>query len=195
MGYDIINIMNPDQIVLNFFVNNRIEWLSFVMLVITYSGSYMIVSGVTFLSAISFYIHKHTARILSLLITIGGSAMTTAILKIILERARPPLQFMLYPETGFSFPSGHATAAMALYGFLLYTIYKHDKHYLKKPFIILLSALIILVGVSRLYLGVHYLSDVLAGYAVGLIWIFIGIKIHKYILRFFGGLGSHHFIS
>jgi membrane-associated phospholipid phosphatase len=183
--------MNIDQIVLNFFVNNRIEWLSFVMLVVTYSGSYMIVGGVTFLSALSFYIHKHTARIFPLLLTVGGSAATTYLLKHVVERARPAIDFMLYPETGFSFPSGHATAAMALYGFLLYTIWKHDKHFLKKPFVILLSALIVLVGVSRLYLGVHYLTDVLVGYAIGLIWLFIGVKLHKHILRFFGSLGSH----
>ncbi|MEK7634974.1 MAG: phosphatase PAP2 family protein [Patescibacteria group bacterium] len=187
--------MNIDQIVLNFFVNHRVEWLSFVMLVITYSGSYMIVSSVAFLSAVSFYIHKHTSRIFPFLIAIAGSTITTYLLKHILERARPAVEFMLYPETGFSLPSGHATGAMALYGFLFYIIWKHDKHYLKKPFMILLVALILLVGISRLYLGVHYFSDVLVGYAVGFVWILIAIKIHKHILRFFGSLGSHKFKS
>jgi membrane-associated phospholipid phosphatase len=180
-----------DQNVLIFFANHRVEWISFVMMVITYSGSYLIVSSVTLLSAISFYVHKHTSRIFPFLVAVGGSAITTDLLKLIFQRARPPLNFMLYPETGFSFPSGHATAAMALYGFLFYIIWKHDKHYLKKPFMILLAVLITLVGVSRLYFGVHYLTDVLAGYAVGLIWIFLSIKLHKHILRFFGGLSSH----
>jgi len=166
-----------DQVVLNFFVNNRVEWLAFVMLVITYCGSYLVVSGLAFLSAISFYIHKHTARILPLLVSVGGSAATTFILKNIFYRPRP--MEALYMETGSSFPSGHATAAMALYGFLLYTIWKHDKHYLKNSFIIFLSALIILIGASRLYLEVHYLSDVLAGYAVGFIWLLISARLHK----------------
>ncbi len=183
-----------DQSVLIFFAENRIEWLSFVMLVITYCGSYMVVSGLTFLSAVSFYIHKHTARILPLLVAVGGSAVTTYIIKHIFYRARPIAE-ALYLESGSSFPSGHATAAMALYGFLLYTIWKFDKHYLKKVFIVFLFALIILVGVSRLYLGVHHLSDILAGYVVGFVWLLLSIKLHKYILRFFGSIGSHQFKS
>jgi len=170
-----------DQSILNFFTNNRVEWLVFGMLIITYSGSYIVVSGLTFLSAISFYIHKHTARILPLFVAVAGSSITTYILKNIFNRARP--LGAIYPETDPSFPSGHATVAMALYGFILYTIWKHDKHYLKKPFIIFLAILITLIGVSRLYLGVHYFSDVLAGYAVGFIWLLLSIKLHKYLLH------------
>jgi undecaprenyl-diphosphatase len=182
-----------DQAVLNFFVGMRVEWLTFVMLVITYCGSYLVVSGLTFLSAVSFYIHKHTARILPLLIVVGGSSLTTFILKNIFYRARPASA--LYLETDSSFPSGHATIAIALYGFLLYTVWKFDKHYLKNPFIAFLAALIVLIGTSRLYLGVHYLSDVLVGYVVGFIWLLLSIKLHKYILRFFGGIGSHYLKS
>lgn len=171
-----------DQSVLNFFVANRVEWLSFLMLVITYCGSYLIVIGLTLLSAISFYIHKHTARILPLFIAVGGSAATTYIIKHLFYRARPIIE-ALYLETSSSFPSGHATAAMALYGFILYTIWKFDKHRLKKPFAVFLFVLIALIGASRLYLGVHYLSDVLVGYLIGLIWLFLSVKLHKYLLR------------
>lgn len=171
-----------DQTVLNFFVNSRVEWLSFVVLVITYSGSYVVISGLTFLSAVSFYIHKHTARILPLLVSVGGSAMTVYILKHVFHRARP-LAEALYLETSSSFPSGHATMAMALYGFILYTVWKHDKHYLKNSFVFFLAILIILIGLSRLYLGVHYLSDVLVGYVIGFIWLLLSIKLHKYLLH------------
>ncbi|MFH0804230.1 MAG: phosphatase PAP2 family protein [Candidatus Zambryskibacteria bacterium] len=175
--------MTLDQTVLNFFVNSRAEWLTFFMMVITYSGSYMLVGGLTFISAISFYFHKHLARIFPLLVTVGGSAATAYIIKHVFYRARPIVE-AVYLETGSSFPSGRATMVMALYGFFLYIIWKHDRHYLKKPFMVFLFALIILVGVSRLYLGVHYLSDVLAGYAIGLIWLFIGTKLHKLLLCF-----------
>lgn len=175
-----------DQSVLNFFVGSRLEWLSFAVLIITYSGSYVVVIGLTLLSAISFYIHKHTARILPLLMIVGGSAATTFVIKHIFFRARP-LTEALYLETSSSFPSGHATAAMALYGFLVYIIYKHDKHHFKKPLMIFLSLLIILIGASRLYLGVHYLSDVLTGYFIGLIWIILSIKLYKYLLRSYFG--------
>ena len=168
-----------DQSVLNFFTHNRVEGLIFIMLIITYSGSYIVVSGLTFLSALSFYIHKHTARILPLLVAVGGSSITTFILKNILNRERP--LGAVYPETDPSFPSGHATVAMALYGFLLYTIWKHDKHYLKNPLIVFLAILIVLIGISRLYLGVHYFTDILAGYLVGFVWILIVSKIENKI--------------
>ncbi|MEY2703031.1 MAG: hypothetical protein RLY43_1669 [Bacteroidota bacterium] len=170
--------MNIDQSVLNFLVSARTEWLSFLMLVVTYSGSYLIISGTTFLSALSFYIHRHYQRILPLLVSIGGSATTVYLLKHIFYKARPITE-ALYFETSSSFPSGHATMAMALYGFIIYTIWTHEKHHLKNPFIIFLGVLIIFVGLSRLYLGVHYLSDVLAGFFIGLLWIWISHLISK----------------
>lgn len=167
-----------DQAVLDFFTNNRVEWLSFFMLIVTYSGSYMLVGGLTFLSAVSFYIHKHFSRILPLLISVGGSAVTVFIIKNIFHRARP-LTEAIYLEASSSFPSGHATMAMALYGFLFYVIWRYDKHHLRNSFIIFLSILIILIGLSRLYLGVHYFSDVLVGYAIGFIWLLISHSISK----------------
>ncbi|OHA86742.1 MAG: hypothetical protein A3A96_01650 [Candidatus Zambryskibacteria bacterium RIFCSPLOWO2_01_FULL_39_39] len=166
-----------DQAVLNFFTNNRVEWLSFLMLVITYAGSYLVAGSLSLLSAISFYIHKHTYRILPLFLTVAGSTISTFILKNIFYRARPVEA--IYIENSFSFPSGHATVAMALYGFIFYVIWKHDKHHLRNPFIIFLAVLIVLIGLSRLYLGVHYLSDVLIGYTVGLFWLFISIRLTK----------------
>lgn len=167
-----------DQSVLNFFINIRVEWLSFLVLIITYCGSYVVISGLTLLSAISFYIYRHYQKILPLLVSVGGSAITVYLLKHLFYKARP-LTEALYLETSSSFPSGHATLAMALYGFIFYTIWTHEKHHLKNPFIIFLGILIILVGASRLYLGVHYLSDVLIGYAIGLLWLWISHLISK----------------
>lgn len=167
-----------DQNILDFFVNLRTEWLSFLMLVITYSGSYVLVGGLTCLTALSFFIHKHKFRILPLLIAVGGSAASVYFLKHIFYRARP-LTEALYLESSSSFPSGHATMAMALYGFIFWAVYKFDHHKIKKIFLIFLGILIPLVGISRLYLGVHYLSDVLAGFAIGLFWLWLSHLIAK----------------
>jgi membrane-associated phospholipid phosphatase len=169
-----------DHSVLNFFVVNRVEWLVFVMLAITYMGNTVMIGVLTFLSAVSFYIHKHTARILPFLVSVGGSSITVYILKTIINRPRPLES--LYPEFSSSFPSYHAAAAVALYGFFLYTIWKYA-HHLKKPFMVFLFALIVLVGISRLYLGEHYFSDVLAGYIIGFVWLFLSVKLHKYLLH------------
>ena len=86
------------------------------------------------------------------------------ILKLIFVRNRP-IDINLITETGYSFPSGHAMISLAVYGLLIYLLGKSNYKY-KKLGIILLSILIILIGISRIYLGVHYTSDVLAGYII-----------------------------
>lgn len=133
---------------------------------------------VTALSALSFLIRKQTKKILPLFISIGGTALTIFLLKNIFGKARPADE-AFYLEKSFSFPSGHAAISIALYGFLFLTIWRHDKHHLKNKTLILLGLLIFLVGLSRLYLGVHYFSDVLAGYLVGLIWLWLSVAFSK----------------
>lgn len=151
--------------------------LDFLFLIITYAGGILVVLLVTLLSIFSFYIHRHQSRILPLLVALGGSSLTTWIIKHLLDLPRPPEAF--YTESTPSFPSGHATAGMALYGFLFWTIYRHTKHPLQNKSLLLLALLIISIGASRLYLGVHYLSDVLAGFAIGLLWLFVANSISK----------------
>lgn len=167
-----------DQNVLQFFAENRVGWLSFTMLSITYSGGYLTASVVTALSALSFLVHKHASKILPLLVSVGGTASTVFLLKNIFSVARP-ISEAFYLENSFSFPSGHSAIAVALYGFLFLVIWQSDRHHLKNKSLILLGLLILLIGLSRLYLGVHYLSDVLAGYAVGLMWLLISGLILK----------------
>lgn len=92
------------------------------------------------------------------LILIGG---LNQLLKIIIKRPRPS-EIRLVEASRYSFPSGHSMVSMAFYGFLIYLIYKKvNNKYLKTFLISILSILIVLVGVSRIYLGVHYTSDVL----------------------------------
>lgn len=147
----------------------NISILNFIFLVITYFAGILTVTTVTALSMLSFAAHKHFGRIKQMLISVLGTAGTVFLLKTIFNVPRPEGAF--YIETTPSFPSGHAAIAMALYGFLFATIYKHDKHPLKNKTLLLLAILIILIGVSRLYLGVHYLSDVLVGYLIGFLWL------------------------
>lgn len=95
------------------------------------------------------------------------------VLKNILKRPRP-VGYNLINETGFSFPSGHSMASMAFYGFLIYLIYKNIKNkYLKWSLIIFLGLLIVSVGTSRIYLGVHYTSDVLAGFLLSIAYLIL----------------------
>lgn len=156
--------------------------MTFVMLAITYIGSQTVILGLVVLSTVLFFAFNYHSRIAPLLVAILGSVTTTYIIKYLVLRSRPLAQF--YIESSPSFPSGHATAAMALYGFFFYIVLKHNRSNLKKLSLTFFVLIIFLVGASRLYLGVHYFWDILVGYIIGLIWIYISAKIHKRLLRF-----------
>ena len=104
------------------------------------------------------------------------------ILKRILQRPRPT-EFRIVEETGYSFPSGHSMVSMAFYGYLIYLIYKYIKNkYIKWTLIILLGTLICLIGISRIYLGVHYTSDVLGGFLLSISYLVVYISSIKKLL-------------
>lgn len=97
------------------------------------------------------------------------------ILKGIVQRPRPT-EFKMIDESGYSFPSGHSMISMAFYGFMIYLVYKYIKNkYLRWSLIVFLGILIILIGVSRIYLGVHYTSDVVAGFLISISYLIIYI--------------------
>ena len=106
------------------------------------------------------------------------------LLKRILQRPRPT-EYRIIEETGYSFPSGHSMIIMAFYGYLIYLIYKYvENKYVKWILISLLSVLICLIGVSRIYLGVHYTSDVLGGFLISISYLVIYISaVNKFLVE------------
>ncbi len=101
------------------------------------------------------------------------------LLKNILQRPRP-IEFRLINETGYSFPSGHSMISMAFYGFIIYLIYKYVKNKkIKYTLITVLSILIFSIGISRIYLGVHYTSDVLGGFLISISYLIIYTRLVK----------------
>lgn len=153
---------------------NAFNWITFL-------GETSVVIAITAAVVIFLFIFKkNKAYAVGFLTTIIGASGTSYILKTLVERARPDGLIPAVTETSYSFPSGHATLAIALYGFLTYFLCK--RYPKNSVLIITLATLIILaIGFSRLYLGVHFPSDVIAGYLLGGIWLFIGIKITKLI--------------
>lgn len=104
------------------------------------------------------------------------------ILKNVIDRPRP-MMIRLIEEVGFSFPSGHAMVTMVTYGYLIYVINHYiKKKWLKYTLIGFLMILILAVGISRIYLGVHYLTDVLAGYSISLFYLMIVTKLKIFSL-------------
>ena len=105
------------------------------------------------------------------------------LLKRILRRPRPT-EFRIVEETGYSFPSGHSITSMVFYGYLVYLTYKYiNNKKIKIPLIIFLILLIPTIGFSRIYLGVHYASDVLCGFLLGIIYLILFISISKKYLE------------
>ena len=106
------------------------------------------------------------------------------LLKGILQRPRPT-EYRIIEETGYSFPSGHSMISMAFYGYLIYLIYKYVKNkYIKWTSIVVLSLLICTIGISRIYLGVHYTSDVLGGFLISISYLVIFISaVNKFIIE------------
>ncbi|BFH64093.1 phosphatase PAP2 family protein [Paenibacillus azoreducens] len=118
---------------------------------------------------------KHRRELIMFLVTVGGSELWNLILKNIIQRARPNTH-RLVEITGFSFPSGHSMAAFALYGAITFLLWRHIPRYAGRIAMITAGiALTLLIGISRIYLGVHYPSDVIGGYAASATWLMICI--------------------
>ena len=124
---------------------------------------------------------KNKKLSLGIILNLAGITIINQILKFIFRRERPS-GYRLIEMSGYSFPSGHAMASLAFYGLLIYITKRLVKNkYLKILLITLNIAIIILIGVSRIYLGVHYLSDVLTGYSISIIYLLITTKLlNKY---------------
>jgi membrane-associated phospholipid phosphatase len=120
---------------------------------------------------------KNLYGMLFFLITVAGGGLLNLFLKNFFERERPNVNRIIEAD-GFSFPSGHSMGSITYYGFLVYLILRSARKPLSKAGLgILLCLVILLIGISRIYLGVHYPSDVLAGYMAGGAWLIICISL------------------
>ena len=116
-------------------------------------------------------------------LNLGISVLLNQALKFIIQRPRPT-EFRIINESGYSFPSGNSMVSAAFYGFLIYLIYKNVKNkYLKWSLITLLSLVILTIGISRIYLGVHYTSDVIAGFLISVSYLIIFIHFAKDFMK------------
>ena len=108
---------------------------------------------------------------------IADFTATQMLLKNIFVRVRP-IDINLIEETGYSFPSGHSLTAFAFYGFIIYLIYNSNLNKRsKRIFITLFSLVILVVGLSRVYLGVHFFTDVIGAFSFALSYLIIYIYI------------------
>ena len=167
-------IMKADIVGYNFVAKYFIsDFATPIAKAITAFGSAMFLISITVILVIAIRNKKIPIAVFLNLVIVAG---LNFLFKNILQRPRPT-EFRLINETGFSFPSGHSMVSLAFYGLFIYLIYKYIKNKkLKWGLICVLSVLIILIGISRIYLGVHYTSDVIGGFLLGVSYLIIYIK-------------------
>lgn len=180
--YDELNVF--DSTVTNLIDRFASPALTRIMKVITDIGSAPVLIIVALLA---FYIlyrkHRHYWDSAMVALSLGGGFLLNEILKFAFHRARPNIA-RLVEAGGYSFPSGHAMISATFYGFIAYLFWINMKRF-KLRYVIVVSTLIliVLIGISRIYLGVHYPSDVVAAYAAGGFWLtgcILGLQTIRY---------------
>ena len=169
-------IIQFDQTVISFIQGFESPTLTSIMKFFTNIGSFPYVFGIFLV--VSFFIYfvlKHRTELLLFGTVIIGTPIINQILKQFFHRVRPDLH-RLIEIGGYSFPSGHAMNAFAVYGILTFLLWRHLPTHLGRTALIGISSIFILmIGISRIYLGVHYPSDIIGGYFASGFWLTITI--------------------
>jgi membrane-associated phospholipid phosphatase len=149
------------------------------------------VEGITFLASrnfitvaagllVNWFLLRRRHRWYSLLVPVValGSIALNVVLKHFYNRPRPPLP--LVSASGLSFPSGHAMISASFYGLLVYLVWTHVRRPAwRYALVTILVGIILLIGFTRVYLRVHYATDVLAGFTAGVAWLIVAIPLLK----------------
>src|ERR1035437_4414746 len=164
----------------NFIYQLRTPFLAQFFYAITNFANQITVIILGAIALIYLYLKKELAYLYALILVFLGTEASVYLIKILINRSRPIADIAYYIETSPSFPSGHSAIAIAFFGFVTYYLVCHIVGKNKKAILILLGTLLIaLIGFSRLYLGVHFLSDVLGGFMIGGLWLVVGITFRE----------------
>jgi len=160
-----------DTAVLLWIGANFPDWLDGPMRFFTALGYYWVVLPLLAAAVGAFYLANWRLSAVVLLVSTAGAAVLTTVLKAVFRRTRPEIIDSGYTASFYSFPSGHATVAVGFYGALTIMLVYHLRGAARWTVAVLGTVLVILIGLSRLYLGVHYPTDVLAGFLAAPLWL------------------------
>ncbi|MDQ0497059.1 phosphatase PAP2 family protein [Paenibacillus brasilensis] len=173
-------IVQFDNVIISFVQGLESPALTTIMKFFTFIGSGIPVAVISI--AIFFILYKilhHRRELILFIWVVTGSALLNGTLKLVFHRARPTLH-RIVNANGFSFPSGHSMAAFSLYGVIAFLLWRHISTSTGRGILIVCSsAMILMIGVSRIYLGVHYPSDVLGGLLASGSWLAISIWFYQ----------------
>ncbi|RAU81562.1 phosphatase PAP2 family protein [Pontibacter arcticus] len=171
-----------EQVTAGFFAA-RTSILSQFLYFISYFGTREATFILGGLATVFFLYKRRFVAIVAFWLVMAGVGLSVQYGKTYIQRDRPA-DVAYYQEHNYSFPSGHATTSMALYGMLAYFLMRRLKKGVQRRLVLAAAViLILLVGLSRIYLGVHFLSDVLAGYLLGILWLMVGISLVEVMLH------------
>lgn len=160
-----------DRGVLLWIGNNSPDWLDGPMRLVTALGYYWVWLPLLVVAAGGFYLKGYKLSAALLVVASSGGMVLTMVLKSVFQRARPELLDSGYTASFYSFPSGHATVAVGFYGMLTLLLALRFRGLSRWSIAAAGTLLVLLIGFSRLYLGVHYPTDVLAGYLATPLWL------------------------
>lgn len=170
------NISFFDEFIYDFVINLKSEAFTNFMKIITFFASTKFIMLLMFIFLVIYFLKNKKIFLIMDIIVLGEVILNNSI-KLIIGRERPEL-INLVTETSYSFPSGHTMVAVVLYGFIMYIVSKLKiNKYLRFTIISLFSSLIILIMMSRIYLGVHYASDVFAGMSLSIAYLILMIDL------------------
>jgi len=138
---------------------------------VTWLGSDGVLWAVVGVAAATLAIRKRWRLAVYLLVTAAGALVLDPVLKSLVGRLRPVVAHPIVHGTGDSFPSGHSLGSIVCYGAILLVFLPAARGRWRVAFVTVIVTLIALIGISRVLLGVHYLSDVLGGWAIGITWL------------------------
>lgn len=169
-----------DLNLLNRIQDLRTPFLNKFMLLVTYLGNWQAILAVSIIVILIFAILKKWKFIIALATSSIFGEIFVYVAKNIIKRQGPPLRYIIFLEKGFSFPSGHSFISIAFYGLIFYFIFDFAKSRIAKILSIFIGcSIVILISFSRIYLGVHWPSDVFASLASGIVMITIIITFLK----------------
>lgn len=160
-----------DDTVLRWMQHHQTPWLEGLMLEITMLGTWIVVLSIVSIAALFLWLTRHRYSAVLLLVSTAGGIGLNTILKVGFSRPRPHIFEWGTHVSSWSFPSGHAMSATVVYVTVAYLAARLQKRHVARLATLLIAALIVAtICFSRLYLGVHYPSDVVAGVIIGLSW-------------------------
>lgn len=173
-----------DEAAFGFAADIATPWLNrFIEILTFFASRQFLTPAALLLIAYFLFIRKHRWYSLKVPVVALGSITLNIILKYFFDRPRPLMP--LVEASGLSFPSGHSMVAASFYGLIIYLAWKHIERPVLRYFAVgFLVAFVIVIGFTRIYLRVHYATDVLAGFAAGFLWVIVGIWALRKIERF-----------